>query len=75
MKNKRFIYLAKLGIIETTNKDDEYDIQRIDSPKDFQVDNELSFEPPLLESDDEATAIFQSITMSQLMRINGDNLD
>ena len=64
--SKRFIFLAKLGIIESTNEKGVCEIQRIDNPEDFQISNELTFLPPLLESDEEAKELFKSLTHSRL---------
>lgn len=68
--NSRFIYLAKLGIIESNDEVGNYQIQKIDDPEDFKISNGLSFYPPKLESDDEAEAIFKSLTHSQLENLN-----
>lgn len=64
--NKRFIYLAKLGIIESNDEKGNYQIQKIDDPEDFKIMNGLSFYPPRLKSDEEAEAIFKSLTHEQL---------
>ena len=68
--SRRFTFLAKLGIIESTNEKGRYDIQMIDHPKEFQEEMGLSFLPPLLESDEEAKEIFKSLTHSQLESLN-----
>lgn len=70
MKNRRFIFLAKLGIIESNDESGNYQIQKIDDPFNFMVDNELDFKPPLLSDDDEAERIFKSITHRQLEDLN-----
>lgn len=59
---KRFIFLAKLGIVESNDADGNYQIQRIDFPESFAADAELNFIPPLLKSDEEAQRVFQSLT-------------
>lgn len=71
--NRRFIYLASLGIIESNDAQGKYQIQRIDEPKSFQVENDLSFEPPLLDSDEEALELFNSISddMFENLKIEG----
>lgn len=69
MEDKRFIYLAKLGIIESTNEEGNYSIQRIDSPTEFAEYNELDFIPPYLSSDEEARKLFKSLTHEQLERL------
>ena len=66
---KRVVYLAKLGIMESTNELGEYDIQRIDDPFAYKEELGLSFIPERLESDEEAKRIFNSLTHSQLMRL------
>jgi hypothetical protein len=63
---KRFIFLAKLGIVESTNESGDYEIQRIDCPQEFKDNNELSFLPQKLESDAGALACFNSLTHSRL---------
>jgi hypothetical protein len=70
MKTKRFIFLAKLGVIESTNELGEYDIQRIDCPKEFKEDNNLSFVPFQLKDDAEAKRLFNSLTHSRLENLN-----
>jgi hypothetical protein len=77
--SKRFIFLAKLGIIESTNKDGDYEVQRIDNLQDFKDSNELDFLPLLLENDSEAQELFKSLTHSRLeslneIEINGSDL-
>lgn len=67
---RRFIYLAKLGIIESTNEAGEYDIQRIDYPNVFVEEFNLDFIPPKLGSDKEAKEVFKSLTHEQLERLN-----
>lgn len=67
--NRRFIYLAKLGIIESTNENGEYAVQRIDCPEEIKEEFGLSFLPPLLDSDEEAVSIFKSLTHDQLDRL------
>jgi hypothetical protein len=68
--NRRFIFLAKLGIVESNDSSGKYEVQRIDQPKEFAIDNELNFEPPLLSSDDEARKIFNSLTHARLEELN-----
>lgn len=64
--DKRFIYLAKLGIVESTDENGQYQIQRIDSPEEFKEENGLDFLPDSLASDQEAELKFKSITHNQL---------
>lgn len=64
--NRRFIFLATLGIVESINELCEDDIQRIDDPKMFREEWDLPFTPPLLENDDEAKDMFDSINFSKL---------
>lgn len=59
---ERFYFLAKLGIIESTNELGQYDIQRIDNIVDFAIENHLGFYPEQLESDEEAKRIFSELT-------------
>lgn len=59
---KRFIFLAKLGIIESNDSNGDYQIQRIDDPENFANDAELDFIPPLLENDEQALQIFNTLT-------------
>ena len=65
-RNRLFIYLAKLGIVNSTNEDGNSDIQHIDDPENFAIDNELDFVPPLISGDDEAKAIYKSINHSTM---------
>jgi hypothetical protein len=68
---RRFIFLAKLGIIESTDENGDYEIQRIDDPEDFMDGHDLiNFEVVKLKSDKEAQEIFKSITHSQLEGLN-----
>lgn len=60
------IYLAKLGILIGTDKNGKSEIQRIDDPKGFQEDWNLSFTPPLLSNDAEAKEIYKTIILSKL---------
>ena len=66
MKDARFIFLAKLGIIESTDEKGNYDIQRIDDIEDFRISNKLSFFPPQLWGDFNAKKIFESLDKNQL---------
>ena len=63
---KRFIFLAKLGILESEDENGNYQIQRIDSPTEFAENNNLSFVPQLLENDADALSCFNSLTHSRL---------
>ena len=56
-------YLAKMGIVISTNELGEREIQRIDSPEDFRDENELNFTPPLLKNDAEALKIFSTLPL------------
>lgn len=67
---KRFIFLAKLGIVESTDESGKYQVQRIDDPKSFKEENGLDFLPPFLESDKQADLIFKSLTHEQLETLN-----
>jgi len=73
-KKKVFVYLAKLGVVVSTDENGETEVQRIDSPEEFRDDNELflDFTPPLLESDQEAKDIYNSITHSMWIHLTGD---
>ena len=66
MINRRFIFLAKLGILESTNENGDYEIQRIDDPEDFKEYTGVDFIPPKLASDKEAQSLFKSLTHEQL---------
>jgi hypothetical protein len=59
--DRRFIFLAKYGIVESNNEDGVYDVQRIDSPEEFALDNQLKFIPPLLKGDKQAKQIFKGL--------------
>lgn len=72
---RRFIYLAKLGIIESNDSQNKYQIQRIDNPKDFQLENDLDFEPPFLESDEEADELFNSISEEMFENLNIEGIE
>lgn len=63
---KRFIFLAKLGIIESTNESGKHEVQRIDDPQALKEAFDLDFLPELLESDEVAKAKFKSLTHAQL---------
>ncbi len=67
---RRFTFLAKLGIIESNDSEGKYQIQRIDDVQSFAWENNLSFIPPQLKSDEEATAIFNSISIERLNELN-----
>jgi hypothetical protein len=71
--NRRFIYLAKLGIVESTNELGENEIQKIDLTKEFQSSYGLSFEPLPLKDDAEALELFNSISddMLENLKIEG----
>lgn len=66
---KRFIFLAKLGIVESTDKNGNYQVQKIDDPSSFAQENELSFYPDELISDEEARLKLNSLTHNQLMKL------
>jgi len=69
---KRFIYLAKLGIIESVNENGEFEVQRIDDPIGFQERHGFSFEPPLLSGDKEALAVYITIPWLKLEELDND---
>jgi len=70
-EKKTFIYLAKLGVVVSTNEEGRRDVQRIDDPQSFRDDHELflDFTPPRLESDQEAKEIYNSIPYSIWMQL------
>lgn len=59
--NRKFIFLAKLGIVESTDEHGNFQIQRIDEPNNFAFDNGLDFIPPFLESDLKAEQIYNGV--------------
>ena len=69
MSRRRAVFLAKLGIMESTNELGEYNIQRIDDPRVYEYDLGLNFTPEKLESDEEAKRIFNTLTHEQLLRL------
>ena len=60
------MYLAKLGILISTDENGKSEIQRIDDPKVFKEEWNLTFTPPLLSNDDEAKEIYKTITLDRL---------
>lgn len=70
-EKRTFIYLAKLGIVISTDEEGKSDIQRIDDPQAFRDDYDLflDFTPPRLESDQEAKSLYNSILHSTWMRL------
>lgn len=62
-------YLAKLGIVISTDENNRSSVQRIDNPKEFKEDNELKFTPPLLKDDEEALDIYLAIPLEKLEEV------
>ena len=71
-KRKIFIYLAKMGIVSDEGKA----VRRIENPEEFRDQNEMfiDFTPRLLETDQEAKDIYNSITHSMWMQLTGDEI-
>ena len=63
---RRLEFLAKLGVVESTNESGKYDVQKIDEVEAFKEENELDFMPSVISSDTEAKAIMNSLTHSRL---------
>lgn len=64
-KRQSLVYLAKLGIVISTNEKGDTDIQRIDNPLEFKQEHNLKFISPLLKNDDEAKKIYRSLTLNE----------
>ena len=62
-------YLAKLGIVISTDENNRSAVQRIDSPKEFEGENDLKFTPPLLKDDEEALDIYLAIPLQKLEEV------
>jgi hypothetical protein len=57
----RFEYLAFLGVVESTNENGEIEVQRIDDPLSFALENNLPQIPSTLSSDQEAKDIWSNL--------------